>query len=203
MKIKDKSYFDDKSINGLYDEAIRQHDVKSGNTNDFAHMSVTIAVYGYSSFIKDLAGVYAKKYNGITDIGAQCGYIGDICGVNGTKPSMNKDDYAADLDAVNIYKRFVKNKNETIYGIFLTYYKGIQNNTINRASEFLKNVTIEKINQYRILYSDYMLDENGFNYTEESKDYLNRMNYYDNFVEHLIKNDQDFEPSKYYIYTEY
>ena len=45
--------------------------------------------------------------------------------------------------------------------------------------------------------------ENGFNYTEENKDYLNRMNYYDNFVEHLLKNDQNFESSKYYSYTEY
>ena len=203
LKINDKSYFDDKSINDLYDEVIRQHDVKSGNTNDFAHMSTTISVYAHYSFIKDIAGVYVKKYNGITDIEAQSGYIGDICGTNGTKPSMNKDDYAADLDAVNIYKRFVKNKNEMIYEIFLTYYKGIQNNTLNRASEFLENVTIERINQYRILYSNFMLDENGFNYTEENKDYLNRMNYYDNFVEHLLKNDQNFESSKYYSYTEY
>ena len=144
-----------------------------------------------------------KKYNGITDIEAQSGYIGDICGTNNTKPSMNKDDYAADLDAVNIYKRFTKNKHETIYEIFLTYYKGVQSDTINRASEFLENITIERINQYRILYSNYMLDENGFNYTEDNKDYLNRMNYYDNFVEHLVNNDQNFESNKYYSYTEY
>ena len=61
LKINDKSYFDDKSINDLYNEIIRQHDVKSGNTNDFAHMSATISVYTHNSFVKDIASVYAKK----------------------------------------------------------------------------------------------------------------------------------------------
>ena len=203
LKVKDKSYFDDKSINDLYDEVIRQHDVKSGNVNDFSHLSIIISVYAYKSLFKVFAGRYSKKYNGIKDINVQCGFIGDICGVNGARPSLNVDDYAADLDAVNIYQRYAKEKSNKIYEICIDYYNGITQGNINRAKEFLDNISLESINQYRTIYSDYLLDNDGFQYTLNDTDYINRMNYFDNFVLHLVNNDQAFTPCKYYKYNEY
>lgn len=113
LKIDDKSYFDGSSISNLYEEVINQHDIKSGRDNDFPHMSATISVYAHDSIFKGLAKNYVVQFNGIYDLEANCGYVGDICGTNGTMPSMNKDDYAADLDAVNIYNRYANS--EKIY----------------------------------------------------------------------------------------
>ncbi len=203
LKINDKSYFDDMSMNNLYDEVINQHDIKSGNDNDFAHMSATISVYNYESPIKVIAGAIAKEYNGISNIEVQTGFIGDICGVYGTKPSMNKDDYAADLDAVNLYNRYIANNKQTIYEIFIQYYNDLSNNVINRAEEFISNISIEKVMNYREYYSAYLQKDEKYNYSIDNSDYINRMNYYDNFVEHLTKLDQSFTPCKYFPYTEY
>ena len=41
------------------------------------------------------------------------------------------------------------------------------------------------------------------NYSIDNPDYINRMNYYDNFVEHLTNLDQSFIPCKYFHYNEY
>ncbi|MBP3200077.1 MAG: hypothetical protein J6M39_00295 [Lachnospiraceae bacterium] len=203
LKINDKSYFDNMSINNLYDEVIKQHDIKSGNKNDFAHMSATISVYVHESIFKVAASLRAGQFNGIYDLEANCGYIGDICGTNGTKPSMNEDDYAADLDAVNIYNNYIESNEKTLYKIFIDYYQGIMQNKINRASVFLKNISLEKINEYRNIYSIFLLNNNNFKYDKSDTDYINRMNYFDNFVSHLINGDQIFTPYKYYNYTEY
>lgn len=40
-------------------------------------------------------------------------------------------------------------------------------------------------------------------YNINSEDYINRKNYYDNFVAHLINGEQIFTPCKYYNYNEY
>lgn len=203
LKITDKSYFNEDAINNLYVAIKKQHDVSSNNMNDFAHMSATIAVYTHNSPFKYIAGRVSKKYNGISKIEVQSGFIGDVCGTNGAKPSMNIEDYAADLDAVNLYKRYISEKDKSIYSVFIDYYRGLERNDINRAKEFLVNIPIEMIYYYRAVYLDYLLDENGFMYNINSEDYINRKNYYDNFVAHLINGEQIFTPCKYYNYNEY
>lgn len=202
LKINDKSYFDDMSMNNLYDEVINQHDIKSGNDNDFAHMSATISVYAYDSIFKGLAKNYAVQFNGIYDLEANCGYIGDICGTNGTKPSMNKDDYAADLDAVNIYNRYV-NSEKNVYEVFIEYYKGISEDRINRAIEFRTHIPVETIMKYRNAYSHFLQKNKKFKYKDINEDYINRMNYYENFVSHIVNADHIFEACKYFKYHEY
>ena len=76
-------------------------------------------------------------------------------------------------------------------------------NKINRAEEFTSNISIEKVMKYREYYSAYLQKDEKHNYSIDNPDYINRMNYYDNFVEHLTKLDQSFTPCKYFPYTEY
>ena len=76
-------------------------------------------------------------------------------------------------------------------------------NRINRATMFLENVSIEKITEYRNAYLAFLLNDESFKYTINNIDYINRMNYFDNFISHLINNDQIFTPCKYYKYNEY
>lgn len=203
LKLNDKSYFDDDAINNLYDSIREQHNILSNGDNDFAHMSATISVYAYSSPVRYIAGKVSRKYNGISDVKLQSGFIGDICGVNGAKPSMNADDYAADLDAVNLYNRYENNRNKNIYVIFVEYYQELKEKRINRAREFLDNISIEEINQYRLVYLSFLLDEKGFGYDVDNEDYINRMKYFDNFVAHLINYDEYFVACKYFNYHEY
>ena len=203
LKNVNKHYFDNEAIELMYSSVKDQHEMLYVDKNDFAHMSVTISAHTNVTASRIGAGLYAMKYNGISDIVSQCGFIGDICGANGFFPSMNSADYAADLDAVNLYKRYIDNKDKSIYELFTNYYLGIEKNIINRAKEFLNNITIEKINQYRELYSNYLQTNENFNYGPNNNDYINRMNYFDNFVFHLINGDQVYTPRKYYTYNEY
>ena len=202
LKINDNTYFDNASINNLYDVVVKQHDIKSGNKNDFAHMSATISVYANESIFKGFAKNHAAQFNGIYDLEANCGYIGDVCGTNGTKPSMNSDDYAADLDAVNLYNRYIKS-DKTIYEVFIEYYKGINNNIINRANEFKTHISLDIISKYRDTYLNFLQKNTRFKYKITDEDYINRLNYFNNFVSHIVNEDQTFESCKYSKYHEY
>lgn len=166
-------------------------------------MSATISVYAHQSIFKLLAGNYAKKYNGINNIEAQSGFIGDICGTNGTKPSMNQDDYTADLDAVNLYYRYINNRNKSLYVLFTEYYNELRIESTNRASEFLLNIGIKELNKYRDSYSMFLKKNSHFKYDENNADYINRMNYFNNFLYHIINNEQNFVKCKYFQYSEY
>lgn len=166
-------------------------------------MSVIISVYDHWSIFEIPASIRASQYNGIYDLEANCGYIGNICGTNGAKPSMNKGDYAADLDAVNLYQCYTVNKDKSIYKIFIDYYQGLMQNRINRANMFLENISMEKITKHRNKYIKFLLNNKNFEYGVDNIDYINRMNYFDNFVSHLVNKDQVFTPCKYYQYNEY
>jgi hypothetical protein len=202
LKINDKKFFSADAIDSLYYAVISQH-IENKRPNDLAHLSATVSTYFNESPINSIASYYAASFNGIQDVYANAGYIGDICGANGVKPSMGSDDYAADLDAVNLYSRYKDNPDYSIYEIFSEYYNGIQNGNVNRAREFLSNISLEKILRYRDIYSNFLLTSNRYNLNVDSPDYINRMNYYDNFVAHLINGNQSFVPHQYYKYNEY
>ena len=87
--------------------------------------------------------------------------------------------------------------------IFIKYYNDLSNNKINRAEEFTSNISIEKVMNYREYYSAYLQKDEKRNYSLDNPDYINRMNYYDNFVEHLTNLDRSFTPCKYFQYNEY
>lgn len=107
------------------------------NKVDFAHMMATIACNLYEGKGKNLAalgGVSPAMHGTVNDYS---GYYGDVFGTLFAIPSMNNDDYLADLDAVNILKRL---QNNDIVEIFEDYYQDINEGKINRAYEFTKNI---------------------------------------------------------------
>ncbi|HAC0715862.1 TPA_asm: hypothetical protein GYZ54_15245, partial [Listeria monocytogenes] len=122
-----------------YRELFKQFNGKT----DFAHMSITTATIlkgkDGETKIRDMAGaIGALFYNGVDNINVNAGYVGDIFGTFGAKPSMNNDDYKADLDAVNFAVR--SNDNSNIISIMNEYYKGIDSGDINRVDEFIKGI---------------------------------------------------------------
>lgn len=77
-------------------------------------------------------------FNGIFNLEANAGYVGDIYGTLGNGTKLTQDDYKADLDAVNIYNRLEKDSD--LINVMGTYYMGISNGNINRANEFVINL---------------------------------------------------------------
>lgn len=189
-------------INHFIESVRQQHEMANlgKNSNDMAHLSATICAELNNNEKSISLEMYAKRYNGITDIKAHAGYIGDVCGTNSFNPSMNSSDYKADLDAVNVSHLYILNQNKTIYDIFSGYYDDIKRGKINRAKEFIKNVGEETLQNNRKLYENYLTNKYKDN---DLKEYENRLNYFDNFYNHIINNEQIFTPCKYNKYKEY
>ena len=83
-------------IDGEHVQALERNKV------DFAHMMATIACNLYEGKGKELAalgGVSPALHGTVNDYS---GYYGDVFGTLFALPSLNNDDYLADLDAVNI-----------------------------------------------------------------------------------------------------
>ncbi|MBQ2744805.1 MAG: hypothetical protein IJF37_04215 [Lachnospiraceae bacterium] len=107
---------------------------------DFGHMCATLACYLYKGNTV-IADVGVKLFTDGLTLEEAAGYGGDIFGVgligNG-EPSMNNSDYMADLDAINIKKRY--STTNSIMDVVLEYYSDLKNNKINRADEFVNNL---------------------------------------------------------------
>ncbi|WP_239256293.1 hypothetical protein [Listeria ilorinensis] len=108
-------------------------------TTDFAHMSVTLAAQLHSDTFKWTGSVYTGVENGIYSVEDNAGYAGDIFGVFGAFPSMGKDDYCADLDAINLAAAMSK-KTSGGLNVINDYYNKIDAGELNRANEFVTNV---------------------------------------------------------------
>lgn len=110
------------------------------NKNDLAHMSVISATM-LNNYSKDweIAGGFAGWLcNGIYDLEANAGYVGDVYGTAGNGAKLTQDDYKADLDAVNLCARLQKDSNAI--DVVGQYYAGISAGTVNRANEFVVNL---------------------------------------------------------------
>ncbi len=106
---------------------------------DLAHMSIVMTAIltpDNNAFIK--AGDKSGIFNGIYDLRANAGYVGDVYGTAGNGPKLTPDDYKADLDAVNLSARFQNGGNAI--KIMNQYYSGITDGTDNRAREFATNI---------------------------------------------------------------
>lgn len=158
---------EEEAINRLVDLGVDREEVLSlfrkiedmhgpgGSRGDFGHLSAVCATL-LNSDPKKIIGNLAGVYNGVFSIEDNAGYIGDVCGTNGAKPSMNGPDYHADLDAVNIAHRLGKSDSETLVNVFLNYYSGIESGEINRAIEFLENVGEATLNNQLRDYQFYV-----------------------------------------------
>lgn len=110
------------------------------NKNDLSHISVICAtMLNDNGVILNTAGGFAGWFcNGIFNLEANAGYVGDVFGTAGNGAKLTQDDYKADLDAVNLCSRLeVCGNGIKVIG---QYYEGIANGEINRANEFVINL---------------------------------------------------------------
>ncbi len=106
---------------------------------DLAHMAIVMTAIltpDNNAFLK--AGDGSGIFNGIYDLRANAGYVGDVYGTAGNGPKLTPDDYKADLDAVNLSTRFQNGGNAI--EIMNQYYSEITDGTGNRAKEFATNI---------------------------------------------------------------
>ena len=108
--------------------------------SDLSHMSAICATMlkDNETVWKLAGGAAGWIFNGIFNLEANAGYVGDIYGTLGNGTKLTQDDYKADLDAVNIYNRLEKDSD--LINVMGTYYMGISNGNINRANEFVINL---------------------------------------------------------------
>ncbi len=106
---------------------------------DLAHMAIVMTAIltpDNNAFLK--AGDGSGIFNGIYDLIANAGYVGDVYGTAGNGPKLTPDDYKADLDAVNLSTRFQNGGNAI--EIMNQYYSEITDATGNRAKEFATDI---------------------------------------------------------------
>ena len=108
--------------------------------SDLCHMSAICATMlkdneAIWKFAGDAAG---WVFNGIFNLEANAGYVGDVYGTLGNGTKLTQDDYKADLDAVNIFNRLGENAN--LIRTMGTYYQEISDGDTNRAREFVTNL---------------------------------------------------------------
>ena len=106
---------------------------------DLGHMSIIMALLlskeeNAWTDMGDVAGVF----NGIYNLEANAGYVGDVYGTGGNGPKLTQDDYKADLDAVNLSARI--KAGGSVPGVMNEYYTGIIVGDVNRADEFATNL---------------------------------------------------------------
>lgn len=145
-------------------DAIReQHDYANTKNDrvDMAHMFCTLSVYlgGSIAFVSDIAEIESgNAYSSEVTMG----FGGDIFGIDldlkvhdySFTPSMNNDDYMADLDAVNISGAWY-DSSESLIDVILEYYSKIESDKINRAEVFIENMGGKE--KFDKLYSDAVL----------------------------------------------
>ena len=108
--------------------------------SDLSHMSVICATMlnDYDAGWEMAGGFAGWLCNGIFNLEANAGYIGDVYGTAGNGAKLTQDDYKADLDAVNLCSRMEACGNGI--RVIGQYYEGISSGEINRADEFIINL---------------------------------------------------------------
>ena len=119
-------------------------------TGDYTHQSITMATNLYNNYFRpaNLLGFFLHKpfdfHNFINEL---AGWRGDTTNQAEKDPSMNGDDYKADLDAVNISYLYNKDRSRDPIEVYNEYYKGIRKGTINRAKMFKEIVGLKYIEE--------------------------------------------------------
>lgn len=130
--------------------------------NDLSHMSVICATMlnDYNAVWEKAGGFGGWLCNGIFNLEANAGYVGDVYGTAGNGAKLTQDDYKADLDAVNLCSRLeVCGNGIRVIG---QYYEGISNGEINRANEFIINLGEGDYNKGLDYLKDQMEDNRNF-----------------------------------------
>ena len=111
-------------------------------TGDCTHQAITMATNLYNNYLRpaNIVGLMYSSLDSHKLTNELAGWRGDVTSQVVKKPSMNCDDYKADLDAVNILHLCNKDKSRNPIEVYNEYYKGIREGTINRAKMFKKIV---------------------------------------------------------------
>ncbi len=139
------------------------HTCKSMNICDYAHMQ--IALSARLAYYLDKDGPLSNVYGSDLKVSYLAGWLGDAT-IFGKDDSGNmsidldNDDYLADLDAENIYRRIILNSSDTIFDISLNYYNSLSS-TNNRAIQFKRYISIDTVKQmiYDELFSPDLSDD--------------------------------------------
>lgn len=203
--------FGSEMINSLFKELRDQHDSLDDATTpyyrkpDFTHLCATAATILSESVWKTVGSVTAGGFNSVFSTDDNTGYIGDVCGTDGTEPSMNDGDYKADLDAVNVTTRLQKNdKTSSLLTVIADYYNGIDSGEINRACEFKDNVGLSTLRVQRADYYSLLAQKLlSFNQKDgiflssdnlESQDELKAtISVFDSFIEHIAQEKREWQ----------
>lgn len=151
--------FKEKEINNLFAQIRDQHNSLNDDNSsycaktDFTHFCATVATILSTKNEKYIGDFASAFFNGIASADDNAGYIGDLCGTDGTDPSINDGDYKADLDAVNIASLLQKDPDVSLLTVLADYFNGLRTKEINRAQEFEKNVGIENLKNQRNAYA--------------------------------------------------
>lgn len=116
-------------------------------TGDYTHQAITMsAVQNKCIFrLANGMGLLYKTHEFHKYTTELAGWRGDVTNHAFKKPSMNGDDYKADLDAENILHLYNKDKSRDYMEVYNEYYKGIREGTINRAKMFKEIVGLEYV----------------------------------------------------------
>lgn len=133
------------------------------NVCDYAHMQ--IALSARLAYYLDKDGALSNIYGSDLKVSYLAGWLGDAT-IFGKDDSgsmsidLDNDDYLADLDAENIYRRIILNSADAIFDISLNYYNSLSL-TNNRAIEFKQYISINTVKQmiYDELFSPDLSDD--------------------------------------------
>ena len=146
---------------------------------DFVHMAATLAatIKNGDTILGNMAGLLGAGL----PIKDAAGYGGDIYGVFGADPSMNRGDYLSDLDSVNLFA--MRGENTNLPEVMTPYYTSIFTESLNRADEFAKNMGNGSIDAgLKYLKDQYNLKQKS----EDNKLFFKKdLKIAENFINHI------------------
>jgi len=141
-----KVYGEDLTIKDFIEKWNRDKEAYYG-AGDYTHQAITMsAVQNKSIFrLANGMGLLYKTHEFHKYTTELAGWRGDVTNHAWKDPSMNGDDYKADLDAENILHLYNKDKSRDYMEVYNEYYKGIREGRINRAKMFKEIVGLEYV----------------------------------------------------------
>ena len=159
-------------------------------TGDCTHQSITMATNLYNNYFRpaNIVGLMYSSLDSHKLTNELAGWRGDVTSQVVKKPSMNCDDYKADLDAVNILHLCNKDRSRDPIEVYNEYYKGIREGTINRAKMFKEIVGFKYIESE---IQNIVLENPGYyRFTNEELKEVNPVGY--NFIMNLKNENNEY-----------
>lgn len=159
-------------------------------TGDCTHQSITMATNLYNYYFRpaNIVGLMYSSLDSHKLTNELAGWRGDVTSQVVKKPSMNCDDYKADLDAVNILHLCKKDKSRNPIEVYNEYYKGIREGRINKAKMFKEIVGFKYIESE--IQNKVLGNQGYFRFTNEELKEMNPVGY--NFIMNLKNENNEY-----------